>query len=264
MTNNLDRIESNLRALFEEKLFKMFSGNQPATNLIPNLVQALRRNLKAQPNGSITAPDQIQIQVAENDLEDWLIQKDTLDNIASQVQNIFIDEGFSFRKPLNISVQENQNIAQHHHQISSFFSEEENILPGTAVMEIVKRNEKAIQLPKNARLIIGGKTNFPLNKPVIDIGRHSDCALILEDLHVSRHHAQIRMINSRFVIFDTGSTAGVFLNGKKVSQTSLQSGDVVRIGLVNLIYVQDTTAANPTTALPVDVDEQNSINGDQK
>jgi len=72
------------------------------------------------------------------------------------------------------------------------------------------------------------------------------------DPHISRHHAQLRVINQQYVLFDVGSTGGVFLNDRKVSQSRLYSGDVIRLGTSNLIYVQETLAEDPTTALPID------------
>jgi len=255
MSNNLDRIETNLRALFEEKLIKIFTGGQSATDLIKDLIHVMRANLKKDLDGTIFAPDRIMIHVPEEDLVEWQVHQDILGKIASSLHNTCLIEGFSFHKPPNIQLQAKQFIAKHQYEISSQFSDEQITLPDTAAMEQPKHIREIVELPQNASFIIGGLTNFPLKKSVMDIGRHSDCDLILDDLHVSRHHAQLRAINNQFVIFDTSSTAGVFLNGKKVSQASLQSGDVVRIGLVNLIYIQDATSANPTTTLVVDLDD---------
>jgi pSer/pThr/pTyr-binding forkhead associated (FHA) protein len=112
------------------------------------------------------------------------------------------------------------------------------------------------KIPQNAFLVIAGKTNFPLTKAVVNIGRHSDNDLILEDQYISRHHAQLRAIDNRYVIFDVGSTGGIFLNNKQISRATLHPGDVLRIGMVNLIYSQDTTAEQPTSAVPVETDDQ--------
>ncbi|MEA3327146.1 MAG: FHA domain-containing protein [Chloroflexota bacterium] len=268
MSNNLDRIEANLRALFEEKLFKFFTGGQPATGLIKNLIHVIHANPQKYTDGSLFAPDQITFHVPEEDLIEWQDHQDILDKLASSLHKICLIEGFSFHKPPSIDVQAKPNIVKHQFEISSHFSDEHLPMPDTAAMEQSKQSQGNVNLPQNACFVIGGVTNFPLNKSVVDIGRHSDCDLILDDLHVSRHHAQLRAINNQFVIFDTGSSAGVFLNGKKVSQASLQSGDVVRIGLVNLIYIQDTTSANPTTALPIDLDNnldnQHIVGGDHE
>ena len=50
----------------------------------------------------------------------------------------------------------------------------------------------------------------PLIKPVVNIGRHSESDLVIEDLHVSRHHAQLRAISQHYVIFDTGRPVDCF------------------------------------------------------
>ena len=264
MSNKLDRIESNLRALFEEKLFRMFTGGQQSTDLIRDLLQILRNKQKEEINGSVFIPDLIQVHVPETDLEEWLIHQDTLDSITASIHKSFQQEGFLFHAPMHMAIKGSQAIANKKYQITAHFSENQVALPDTSAIESPRQNGEVDQIPTNACFVIGGKQNFSLNKSVMDIGRHSDCDLILDDLHISRHHAQLRVINDQFVIFDTGSTAGVLLNGKKVSQASLQSGDVVRIGLVNLIYIQDTTSENPTTALPTDIDASQFANGDQK
>ncbi len=65
----------------------------------------------------------------------------------------------------------------------------------------------------------------------IRIGRDHSCEVNLDDLHVSRFHAEVicEGVNSIF-IRDTGSTNGVFVNGKRVSEKRLVDGDKIRIG----------------------------------
>jgi len=50
------------------------------------------------------------------------------------------------------------------------------------------------------------------------------------------------------------------INGKTISQATLHPGDVIKIGMVNLIFVQETTVEQPTTVLPVDEDSEESGN----
>ncbi len=109
-------------------------------------------------------------------------------------------------------------------------------------------------LPEDAFFIVGGTRNYPLTEPVINIGRHSNNDLVLNDPHVSRHHAQLRAINKRYVIFDIGSIGGTLINDKPITQATLFNGDVVRLGMTNLIYVQANISTSPTTALATDDD----------
>jgi len=71
------------------------------------------------------------------------------------------------------------------------------------------------------------------------IGRGSDCAIILVERQVSRHHAVIDRHGSRFILNDLESKNGTHLNGTPVHEpTSLKDGDEIQIALcVKLLYV---------------------------
>lgn len=255
MNKNLDRIEAHLRKLIEKSLLAFVVGDQPFVSLVDELVKAVEGNLKTDSAGNLTAPDRLMINVPPKDFHEWQVHQDVLDEMADLIYEIGQDEGFSFIKRPSIEIHINTNLPKSEFSITTKTSDAVRNLPDTAAMELADQNNKNDELPNDAFLVIGGKTNFPLEKPVINIGRHSNNDLSLDDAHVSRHHAQLRAINNRFVIFDVGSTGGLFLNGRRISQATLQSGDVIRIGLVNLIYIQDTTAAHPTSAIPINSDE---------
>jgi len=93
--------------------------------------------------------------------------------------------------------------------------------------------------PEGAFFIVDGSKHYPLDRPLINIGRRLDNHLVLEDPHISRRHAQLRVRGSRFVIYDLNSTSGMRINGKKVQEWVLQPGDVVTLATVQLIYGED-------------------------
>lgn len=96
--------------------------------------------------------------------------------------------------------------------------------------------------PKNAYLVLQGTRVIPLNQPMIKIGRQLDNHIILEDPRVSRSHAQLKLINDHFVIFDLNSTGGTFINGQRISQSVLYPGDVISLAGVKFIYSQELPA----------------------
>ena len=96
--------------------------------------------------------------------------------------------------------------------------------------------------PRNAYLVLQGTRVIPLNQPLIKIGRQLDNHIILEDPRVSRSHAQIKLVNERFVIFDMNSTGGTFVNGQRTSQSVLYPGDVVSLAGVVFIFSQEMPA----------------------
>jgi len=64
-----------------------------------------------------------------------------------------------------------------------------------------------------------------------NIGRDPGCELMLDNLGVSRRHAQLREVEGRFVIEDKHSTNGVFINGRRISSAAeVAPGDEIKIG----------------------------------
>ncbi len=108
--------------------------------------------------------------------------------------------------------------------------------------ELPKDETKPPVFPKSAFLVLQGTRVIPLNQPVILIGRRLDNHIILEDPRVSRTHAQIKLINDRFVIFDTNSTGGTYVNGRRTAQSVLYPGDVISLAGVIFIYSQELPA----------------------
>ncbi len=252
MKKKLDRIESELRALFEKRLLSFFSDNTQGTSLLDDLLRVMKSEIREVSEGVYYAPDQFILEVSSEDFPEWGSHQELLDEISSVLERTGLEEGFSFRQSPEIQLYNTPEIPPNEFNVSASFTAPKPALPDTAAMPQNEQQIKEQTLPENAYFVIGGKKGIPLNKNVINIGRHSDNDLILDDLHVSRHHAQLRVINQQFVIFDVGSSSGLFLNGKKISKATLQAGDVIRLGVTKLIYVQDSTGEYPTTAMPVD------------
>jgi pSer/pThr/pTyr-binding forkhead associated (FHA) protein len=93
--------------------------------------------------------------------------------------------------------------------------------------------------PSGGYLIIGGKQIFPIQSTVINIGRNPLNDLVIDDLRISREHAQLRVIHGRYVIFDLDSTGGTLMNGQRVIQGILSPGDTLSLAGVPLIFSQD-------------------------
>ena len=69
------------------------------------------------------------------------------------------------------------------------------------------------------------------------IGRAKACDMVLSDISVSRFHAVLSRRKTGWMIFDTNSTSGVMLNGKKIEDKAfLKDGDKLRFGKVEFIF----------------------------
>lgn len=76
----------------------------------------------------------------------------------------------------------------------------------------------------------GGKRSMTLAEGTVRIGRQSDNEITLNDLFVSRHHAELRNTPSGWEIRDCGSKSGTFVNERAVNSALLQPGDEIRLG----------------------------------
>ena len=69
------------------------------------------------------------------------------------------------------------------------------------------------------------------------LGRSRDCDVVIDDENVSRRHAEVRPSGGSWIVKDLGSTNGVKVNGRRISQPqSLRPGDRIDIGLSTLIF----------------------------
>lgn len=93
-----------------------------------------------------------------------------------------------------------------------------------------------------------------INKPQFRIGRASDNEISIDDELVSKTHATIEAMENKeqaafdYYIQDMSSTNGTFVNDKKVSLYKLSNGDVVRIGMSNFKFLDDTNDDPDETA----------------
>jgi DNA-binding SARP family transcriptional activator len=86
-----------------------------------------------------------------------------------------------------------------------------------------------------ACVVVDGR-RVALLRPVTTIGRRRDRDIMLDDLDVSRSHAEIRASAAGFVLVDGGSTNGTLLNGQRVREHRLSDGDEIVIGHSRLLF----------------------------
>lgn len=105
--------------------------------------------------------------------------------------------------------------------------------PGTALL-VVKRGPNA-------------GSRFQLDKELVSAGRHPESDIFLDDVTVSRRHAEFRRSGSGYEVSDTGSLNGTYVNREPIESSGLTNGDEVQIGKFRLVFLtaddSDSTAA---------------------
>jgi pSer/pThr/pTyr-binding forkhead associated (FHA) protein len=80
-------------------------------------------------------------------------------------------------------------------------------------------------------------SRFALDEAVVTAGRHPDSTIFLDDITVSRRHAEIRRIPEGYQLADVGSLNGTYLNRERVEACTLQDGDELQIGTFKLLFL---------------------------
>lgn len=104
-------------------------------------------------------------------------------------------------------------------------------------------------VPLQLVLVPSGRT-LELKQADQLLGRHSSSDIRLPLADVSRRHCRIFYANSSWHVLDLDSTNGVFLNHRKVHQSKLATGDLLRIGsfLFEVRVAQSATVIEPRRA----------------
>jgi pSer/pThr/pTyr-binding forkhead associated (FHA) protein len=92
-----------------------------------------------------------------------------------------------------------------------------------------------------ARLLLMTKTSSPKQIDLADerilIGRDATNDLQIDRPRVSRHHAELRTEGGTTWVIDLASSNGTFVNGHKIQHRALRHGDVIRVGDIELRYL---------------------------
>jgi pSer/pThr/pTyr-binding forkhead associated (FHA) protein len=79
---------------------------------------------------------------------------------------------------------------------------------------------------------------FPLMENLTRLGRHPDSEISLDDITVSRRHAEIERTPDGYVVSDAGSLNGTYVNQERVERGVLRHGDELQIGKFRLVFFE--------------------------
>ncbi len=89
-------------------------------------------------------------------------------------------------------------------------------------------------------------SRFQLDRDKITAGRHPESDIFLDDVTVSRRHAEFRRTGDGFEVADIGSLNGTYVNREPIEVSSLSNGDEVQIGKFRLVFLSGDQAEGDT------------------
>ncbi|MAT10346.1 MAG: FHA domain-containing protein [Pirellulales bacterium] len=89
----------------------------------------------------------------------------------------------------------------------------------------------ALLVPASTEL----ETPVRLNKYPVLLGRSESADIRLDDRWLSRNHCEIDVTDGELIIRDLGSKHGTYVNESPIDETTIESGDELRIGITRFV-----------------------------
>jgi pSer/pThr/pTyr-binding forkhead associated (FHA) protein len=81
-------------------------------------------------------------------------------------------------------------------------------------------------------------SRFPLSGAKVTVGRSPDAMIFLDDVTVSRRHAELTSTADDWKLVDNGSLNGSYVNRNRIDECALTNGDEVQIGKYRFVFHQ--------------------------
>lgn len=122
-----------------------------------------------------------------------------------------------------------------------YTAEFQSALAQLAVEQAESEREAIAALPSGSALLIAMRgpnagARFLLDSDVTTVGRHPDSDIFLDDVTVSRRHAEFVRSGSTFQVRDLGSLNGTYYDGVRIDSAQLSDGAEVQIGKFRLTF----------------------------
>ncbi len=246
MTNDpLSRFEDHIQRLVEGGFARLFAGRLHPHEVAVQLARAMEDRAQARADGSLIAPDIYTVRLNPQDHEAVLSARPELaQSLSKELIELARRGGLHLTGLPEVRLVADSTVGPHHVTVTAQVRlDRTETTQGASVGEV----NQDTSAPK-ALLIISGNRHVPIEKPILNIGRQQDNDIILNQPSVSRHHAQIRLRFGRYMLFDLGSTRGTTVNGTPVREAILQSGDVINLAGITLIYIEEASAEPPPSS----------------
>lgn len=233
MKLNLSGLEKRLQNLVEGSASLFFSVHKKKDHLVACLLEAFHQGLQVGAEGEKLVPNLFILGASPEQAEQMQNDRGLMNEMHQLLQQAAVRAGAQFIDTPVIRIHPAADLKPGEFRVHALNSRQG--LPQTSDIEI-SAEAGPHQMPPGAFFIVNGESIFPLTLPVINIGRRPDNQLVIDDVRVSRLHAQLRAVQNHFLIFDLDSTGGTFINGERIRQGVLKSGDVISISGVPLVY----------------------------
>lgn len=243
------RFEERVQALVEGGFARLFAGHLKPHEIALRLARAMEDGAILDADGLLAAPNRYIVRLHPDDHASLLTTEADLPGaLAQDIVALAREGGLRLETPPEVILVADGDVDPHGVAV---VAEHVSAMHQTTLSLTISEQrpthstKDTPQLPP-AYLVVDGDRYIALDRTVINIGRRRDNTIVLDDRRVSRHHCQLRFRFGQFVLYDLASRGGSFVNGMRVSECVLRSGDVISLAGVKLVYMVDegTTGAH--------------------
>lgn len=245
------QFEERVQALVEGGFARLFAGRLRPHEIALRLARAMEDGAVLDADGLLAAPNRYVVRLHPDDHASLLgTDADLAGALAQDIVVLARESGLRLATSPEVVLVADGDVDLH---AVAVFAEHVGTVHQTTLsltmseQRPTRPTRETPSLPP-AYLVVDGDRYIALERSVINIGRRRDNTIVLDDRRVSRHHCQLRFRFGHFVLYDLASRGGTFVNGARVTECVLRSGDVISLAGVKLVYMVDesTTGARPT------------------
>ena len=243
----MHRFEDLAQRLIEGSLARLLRERLSADEVLRALVRAIDDSQTLNEKGEALAPNHYWVTLSEQDLAPLeYFEPHLADELSENVRQMILQMGLRMDAPPRVLLRGLADLPAHHLRVTARWIPPE--LPST---DTSPHGAQPLRLPRQPFLIVDGRRQVSLTTEIVRVGRSRDNDVILDDRRVSRHHIELRWqpALSKFLSVDLQSSGGTKLNAYPIQQCTLEAGDVLSLGGVEVIYGEEF-ALTSTNAFP--------------
>ncbi len=232
----LSRFETVAQQVLEGSFKRLFGGYLEPQEVASRLARAMEDGID-----DALSPDLFTVALHPRDYEHLCQQSGLETELAAYITRLVRQLGLGLAQRPLIRLISDKKAAQNRPRITAVFQDSHH-RQITELHSVPVVQEEIIDavMGLSAFLVVNGRKTYPIQKPIITVGRRNKNDIVLPVAAVSRRHVQLRWRYGRFILYDLTNRGRTAVNGIKVSEWPLQSGDVINISGQTLIYGEDT------------------------
>lgn len=245
--NAVSRFESLMEGLVERSFTRLFRSRLQPIEIAKKIVREMEAG-RVVGVSSVLVPNDYQVALSQEDFAMFASIRGALESdMASYVAQAAADHRYTTVEPPLVSIVLDDALHPRQVVVVARMNElQRPVAPATERLNptqtmsrapVEEKAKRPAGMPGEAYLSVGDLT-YPLSAQRVAVGRGLENAIVLEDRRVSRLHAVFESSGGHWSVRDEGSTNGVFLNNRRVTQHALRNGDRLSLGGLEMVFRQ--------------------------